>query len=118
MHSSTFDYDTFRADVRTAVRFLDDVLDVNVFALEDNRVASQDLRRLGLGVMGLADALIKLGLRYDSEAGRDTIYDIMSALREEAVAESERLGEERGIYPVYTRNAEQIPTRPAATSPC
>ncbi len=112
VQNSTFDYDTFRADVRTAVRFLDDVLDVNVFALEDNRVASQDLRRLGLGVMGLADALIKLGLRYDSEAGRDTIYDIMSALREEAIAESERLGEERGIYPVYTRNAEQIPHAP------
>ncbi|MVN89191.1 adenosylcobalamin-dependent ribonucleoside-diphosphate reductase [Deinococcus sp. HMF7620] len=109
---SDFDYSTFRADVRTCVRFLDDVLDVNVFALEDNRVASQDLRRLGLGVMGLADALIKLGLRYDSEAGRQTIYDIMSALREEAVAESERLGDERGVYPVYTRHPDQVPHAP------
>ncbi|MHA0035923.1 LAGLIDADG family homing endonuclease [Deinococcus sp. PESE-13] len=109
---SQFDYAAFRADVRTCVRFLDDVLDVNVFALEDNRVASQDLRRLGLGVMGLADALIKLGLRYDSEAGRQAIYDIMSALREEAVAESERLGQERGFYPVYERNREQVPHDP------
>ncbi|WP_291424440.1 adenosylcobalamin-dependent ribonucleoside-diphosphate reductase [Deinococcus sp.] len=109
---STFDYATFRADVRTCVRFLDDVLDVNVFALEDNRVASQDLRRLGLGVMGLADALIKMGLRYDNEAGRRAIYDIMSALREEAVAESERLGQERGIYAVYERNAGKIPHKP------
>lgn len=106
---SAFDYATFRADVRTCVRFLDDVLDVNVFALEDNRVASQDLRRLGLGVMGLADALIKLGLRYDSEAGRQAIHDIMTALREEAVAESERLGKERGHYPVYTRSPRKIP---------
>ncbi|QLG12038.1 adenosylcobalamin-dependent ribonucleoside-diphosphate reductase [Deinococcus sp. D7000] len=110
--NSTFDYATFRADVRTCVRFLDDVLDVNVFALEDNRVASQDLRRLGLGVMGLADALIKLGLRYDNEAGRETIMDIMSALREEAIAESERLGQERGVYPVYTRNADRMPHAP------
>lgn len=109
---SDFDYNSFRQDVRTCVRFLDDVLDVNVFALEDNRVASQDLRRLGLGVMGLADALIKMGLRYDSEAGRQTIYDIMSALREEAVAESERLGQERGIYAVYERNADKIPHTP------
>ncbi|MPY67597.1 adenosylcobalamin-dependent ribonucleoside-diphosphate reductase [Deinococcus sp. SDU3-2] len=106
---SAFDYAGFRADVRTCVRFLDDVLDVNVFALEDNRVASQDLRRLGLGVMGLADALIKLGLRYDSEAGRQAIHDIMTALREEAVAESERLGKERGHYPVYTRSPRKIP---------
>ncbi|WP_425145855.1 LAGLIDADG family homing endonuclease [Deinococcus sp.] len=109
---SSFDFSAFRADVRTCVRFLDDVLDVNVFALEDNRVASQDLRRLGLGVMGLADALIKLGLRYDSEAGREAIYSIMSALREEAVAASERLGQERGAYPVYQRHADQIPHGP------
>lgn len=109
---SHFDEVAFRADVRTCVRFLDDVLDVNVFALEDNRVASQDLRRLGLGVMGLADALIKLGLRYDSDAGRRAIYDIMSALREEAIAESESLGAERGAYPVYQRNVGAIPHTP------
>ncbi|CAM3260746.1 adenosylcobalamin-dependent ribonucleoside-diphosphate reductase [Deinococcus saxicola] len=112
VHNSSFDYATFRADVRTCVRFLDDVLDVNVFALEDNRVASQDLRRLGLGVMGLADALIKLGLRYDNEAGRETIMEIMSALREEAVAESERLGQERGVYAVYARNEARMPHAP------
>ncbi|GGM21600.1 adenosylcobalamin-dependent ribonucleoside-diphosphate reductase [Deinococcus aerophilus] len=109
---STFDFAAFRADVRTCVRFLDDVLDVNVFALEDNRVASQDLRRLGLGVMGLADALIKLGLRYDHAAGREMIMEIMSVLREEAIAESERLGEERGVYPVYARHEQQMPHAP------
>ncbi|MFC4455873.1 adenosylcobalamin-dependent ribonucleoside-diphosphate reductase [Deinococcus sonorensis] len=107
-----FDDAAFRADVRTCVRFLDDVLDVNVFALEDNRVASQDLRRLGLGVMGLADALIKLGLRYDSEAGRQAISDIMGALRDEAIAASEQLAEERGVYPVYARHTAQIPHAP------
>ncbi|GGK26993.1 hypothetical protein GCM10008955_20970 [Deinococcus malanensis] len=109
---SDFDYPTFRADVRTCVRFLDDVLDVNVFALEDNRVASQDLRRLGLGVMGLADALIKMGLRYDNEAGRQAIFEIMSALREEAIAESERLGQERGVYPVFERHPGKVPHAP------
>jgi ribonucleotide reductase alpha subunit len=112
VQGSTFDFASFRADVRTCVRFLDDVLDVNVFALEDNRTASQDLRRLGLGVMGLADALIKLGLRYDSDAGRQAIAEIMGTLRQEAIAESERLGAERGVYPVYTRNAEKMPHAP------
>jgi ribonucleoside-diphosphate reductase alpha chain len=112
VQGSEFDFATFRADIRTCVRFLDDVLDVNVFALEDNRVASQDLRRLGLGVMGLADALIKLGLRYDNEAGREMIYEIMSVLREEAIAQSEQLGEERGHYAVYQRNAPQMPHAP------
>src|SRR5690606_21325081 len=53
-----FDFDTFTTDVKTCVRFLDNVLDVNRFALEDNREMSMKLRRLGLGVMGMADALI------------------------------------------------------------
>lgn len=109
---SHFDFGTFRRDVHDCVRFLDDVLEVNVFALPDNRQASQDLRRLGLGVMGLADALIKMGLRYDSEAGREAIYEIMSVLREEAIVASEELGKERGIYPLSAQHADQIPHQP------
>ncbi len=108
----TFDYATFRADVHDCIRFLDDVLEVNVFALEDNRVASQNLRRLGLGVMGLADALILMGQRYDNQEGRDTIHKIMSVMREEAIAESQNLGLERGVYPVFAENAEKMPHEP------
>lgn len=104
VENGQFDSAEFRKDVRTCVRFLDNVLDVNVFALEDNRVASQTLRRLGLGVMGLADALIKLGLPYSSEAGRQAVAEMMNAMREEAIAASEQLGEERGVFPVYRDN--------------
>lgn len=57
-----FQMEEFRRDVRTAIRFLDNVLDVNKFALPDNEMAAKKLRRLGLGLMGLADALIKMGL--------------------------------------------------------
>ncbi|WP_155300651.1 adenosylcobalamin-dependent ribonucleoside-diphosphate reductase [Deinococcus kurensis] len=98
-----FDEHMFRTDVATCVRFLDDVLDVNVFALEDNRVASQDLRRLGLGVMGMADMLIKMGVRYSSQEGRDVVSRVMGTLRDAAVAASEELGRERGVYPLYGR---------------
>jgi ribonucleoside-diphosphate reductase alpha chain len=94
-----FNFAEFRKDVRTAVRFLDNVLDVNVFALEDNRIASQTLRRLGLGVMGLADMLIRMGLPYSSEAGRRVVAQVMNVMREEAIAESERLARERGGVP-------------------
>jgi ribonucleoside-diphosphate reductase alpha chain len=80
------------------------VLDVNVFALEDNRIASQTLRRLGLGVMGLADMLIKMGLPYASEAGRRVVAQVMNVMREEAIAESERLAQERGVFPLYEQN--------------
>ena len=99
-----FNFAEFRKDVRTAVRFLDNVLDVNVFALEDNRIASQTLRRLGLGVMGLADMLIRMGLPYSSEAGRRLVAQVMNVMREEAIAESERLARERGVFPLYEQN--------------
>ncbi|GIW28340.1 MAG: hypothetical protein KatS3mg070_1703 [Meiothermus sp.] len=104
VENGVFNFAEFRKDVRTAVRFLDNVLDVNVFALEDNRVASQILRRLGLGVMGLADMLIKMGLPYSSEAGRRVVAQVMNAMREEAIAESERLGQERGVFPLYEQH--------------
>ncbi len=96
-----FQMEAFRKDVHTAVRFLDNVLDVNQFALPDNEKAAKRLRRLGLGVMGLADALIKMGLPYASEAAREKVYEIMTALREEAIKASEALAEERGVFPLY-----------------
>ncbi len=104
VENGEFNHAAFRQDVRTAIRFLDNVLDVNVFALEDNRTASQTLRRLGLGVMGMADMLIKMGLPYSSEAGRQVVIQAMNVMREEAVAESEHLGHERGVFEVYEKN--------------
>jgi len=96
-----FDREAFRADVTTTVRFLDDVLDVNRFALDDNRAMSMKLRRLGLGVMGLADALIKMGYAYDSDEGRAAVHAMISELHDAAVAASEALAEERGAFPSY-----------------
>jgi len=101
-----FQMEAFRKDVRTAIRFLDNVLDVNRFALKDNEEAAKSLRRLGLGVMGLADALIKMGLPYASEEAREKVYEIISAMREEAIRASEALAEERGPFPLYEAHRE------------
>jgi len=101
-----FQMEAFRKDVRTAIRFLDNVLDVNQFALKDNEEAAKKLRRLGLGVMGLADALIKMGLPYASEEAREKVYEIISAMREEAIRASEELAEERGPFPLYEAHRE------------
>lgn len=106
VENEQFNLAEFRKDVRSCVRFLDNVLDVNVFALEDNRLASHELRRLGLGVMGLADALIKLGLPYSSEQGRKVVGEVMNAMREEAIAASEELAKERGVFPLYAKHKE------------
>ncbi|HEV2124409.1 MAG TPA: ribonucleoside-diphosphate reductase, partial [Chloroflexota bacterium] len=94
-----FDWDAFRADVKTCIRFLDNVLEVNRFALADNREMSLKLRRLGLGVMGLADVLILMGLRYDSDEGRAATERMIAELRDEATSASETLAAERGAFP-------------------
>jgi ribonucleotide reductase alpha subunit/intein/homing endonuclease len=94
-----FDLETFRNDVKTCIRFLDNVLEVNKFALEDNRQMSLKLRRLGLGVMGLADALIMMGHRYDDEKGRLAVTQMIGELRDHATEASEQLAKERGVFP-------------------
>ncbi len=111
---SGFDVETFRADVKTCVRFLDNVLTVNRFALEDNRAMSLRLRRLGLGVMGLADALIKMGYRYDSEEGREAARQMIGELREAAAQASETLSAEREAFPDFARSSLQMSRRNVA----
>jgi ribonucleotide reductase alpha subunit/intein/homing endonuclease len=96
-----FDVGAFRNDVRTCIRFLDNVLEVNNFALEDNRRMSHYLRRLGLGIMGLADALILMGYRYDSDEGRVAVTRMIDELREAATKASEELAEERDVFPGF-----------------
>lgn len=109
-----FDVAAFRADVATTVRFLDDVLEVNKFALEDNREMSHYLRRLGLGIMGLADALIRMGFRYDSDEGRSAVHDMITHLREAATEASRALAEERGAFPGFHQSSLGTPRRNVA----
>jgi ribonucleoside-diphosphate reductase alpha chain len=93
----------FVAAARTAVRFLDDVLDRENAPLPEIRAAIDDKRRIGLGVMGLAHALIRLGLRYDSREGREWVSRVMGLLRDAAYRESFDLGVERGVPAGVTR---------------
>ena len=106
-----FDLETFRADVHTCVRFLDNVLEVNKFALDDNREMSHGLRRLGLGIMGLADALIRMGFRYDSDEGREATRVMIEALREAATEASRALAEQRGAFPNFAASTLREPRR-------
>lgn len=109
-----FDVETFRSDVKTCIRFLDNVLEVNCFALEDNREMSMRLRRLGLGIMGLADALIRMGYRYDSTEGREAVQKMITELRESALLSSRALAEERGAFPDAPRSTLSTPRRNVA----
>ena len=94
---STLDRPMLEDTTRTAVRFLDDVLTAEVAPLNEIHDAIQDKRRIGLGLMGLADMLIRMGLRYDSDEGRAAVNDAVAIIREVALDESHRLATQRGV---------------------
>ena len=94
-----FDEPAFRRAVRLGVRFLDDVIDVNNYLVEPIRRICLGNRKIGLGVMGLAEALMKLGISYDSDEAIAFADGVARALTEEAFAASEALARQRGCFP-------------------
>ncbi len=96
-----FDWDEYRAIIHTTTRFLDNVIEANRYPLPQIDNMSKTTRRIGLGVMGFADALFKLGLPYDSEEGCAFGEEVMRVLNEESHLASEGLAEERGVFPAW-----------------
>jgi ribonucleoside-diphosphate reductase alpha chain len=90
--------------VRTATHFLDNVIDVNKYPLPEITALSQRIRRIGLGVMGFADALVRMGIPYDTPEGVEMGRRVMEYLDRESKAESERLATERGAFPEWARS--------------
>ena len=101
---SGFDYEPFRQLVRVAVRMLDNVLDVTAWPLPEQQQEAQNKRRIGLGFTGLGDALVMLGLRYDTEQARAFASDITRIMRDEAYLASVDLAIERGAFPLLDAN--------------
>ncbi len=91
---------------RLATRFLDNVVGWNISlnALDKQRTAAAETRRLGLGVMGIADMLFQLGLEYDSEDGIAVIEKVCNVIANTAYRESAELAEEKGASPVFDYN--------------
>jgi len=95
-----FDSEGFAEVVATAVRMLDNVLDVTVWPLEEQQQEAMNKRRIGLGFTGLGDALIMLGLRYDSAEARDFAADVTRQMRDAAYRASIELAKEKGAFPL------------------
>jgi len=96
-----FDFAAFAELCRTAVRMLDNVLDVTVWPLPQQEQEMRNKRRVGLGFTGLGDALVMLGLRYDSQAARDMARRIAESMRDTAYDASCELARERGAFPLF-----------------
>jgi len=95
------DWDRLRKTVRLAVRFLDNVVDANVYTLPEIKKITKGNRKIGLGVMGFADMLIKMGLKYDTEEGLRTAEKLMKFINDEGKKMSVELGEKRGSFPNF-----------------
>ena len=98
------DWDAMRRDIALSTHFLDNIIDVNKYPLPEIDALSKRIRRIGLGVMGFADMLVRLGIPYDSAEGVEMGRRVMEFLDVEGKKESERLAKDRGAFPEWARS--------------
>ncbi len=103
------DWERLSRVVRTTVRLLDNVIDMNDYPIEEIEEMSKKTRRIGLGVMGFSDLLIQLGVRYDSEDGLAVAEEVMGRINDETVKASSELSESRGTFPAWDGSAYSRP---------
>jgi len=118
--SVRIDYGKMRETIHDSIRFLDNVIDRNNYPLNEIRQMTMGNRKVGLGVMGFADMLIRLGIPYNSDEALAVAQEVMSFVREESANASSLLAHERGSFPnyevsVYPGNGK-IPRRNATTT--
>lgn len=99
-----FDYESFSQDVKVAMRLLDNVIDDTYYFFKENEKCAKDIRRTGLGIMGLADTLIKMELRYGSDEAQVVVDKIFKTLRDSAYESSSDIAKEKGSFPKFDKD--------------
>ena len=101
--NGNFMIESFKDTVQVATRFLDNVIDYNMerHALEDQKKNAHGDRRIGLGILGLGDMLVRMGIQYDSEDALQTIEQVMDIFRDTAYETSIGLAKEKGKFPHF-----------------
>jgi ribonucleoside-diphosphate reductase alpha chain len=120
VRAGELDWARLRDTIHDAVRFLDDVIDANRYPLPEIARATRATRKIGLGLMGWADALAALGIAYDSEGALALAGRVASFLERESLAASAALAERRGAFPAWRGSrwdhAGERPLRNATTT--
>ncbi len=98
-----FDWQRYEETIRKTTKFLDNVIDVNLYPVKEIDVASKDSRRIGLGVMGVADLLYKLRIPYNSKEGYDLQCKLAEALTYYSMEESVALAKSRGKFSLCSK---------------
>jgi len=113
------DWERMAETIRWGVRFLDDVIEVNNFPLEEIAAVTRANRKIGLGIMGFADMLIRLGIPYDSREAELFARRLMAFIRRESLKASSQLAAERGVFPNFARSIyarKNLPLRNATVN--
>ena len=95
------DWEKLRETIRLCVHFLDNVIDMNKYPIQELREMAQKTRKIGLGIMGFADILYELKISYASEEGLKMAEKLMKFFKDESYKMSQELAESRGIYPAW-----------------
>lgn len=98
-----FDYESFGKDVHVAMRLLDNVIDQTYYFFKENEKCAKDIRRTGLGIMGLGDALIKMKVKYGSDESLPIVKKIFETLRDNAYDASTDIALEKGVFPKFDK---------------
>ncbi|MFA5749825.1 MAG: adenosylcobalamin-dependent ribonucleoside-diphosphate reductase [Candidatus Shapirobacteria bacterium] len=114
------DWEALKQTIKTGVHFLDNIVEINEFPVQKIRDMVSSTRRIGLGIMGFADTLFKLGVKYDSDAGVEWAGKIMKFVTESAREATCELALTRGVFPKWNEsvfaNTEYKPRNMALTT--
>ena len=105
MTDGELDWEKLRNTIRLAVRFLDNVVDVNKYPIPEIEKMTMTNRKIGLGVMGFADMLVKMGIPYNSDEAIRVSEKVMKFIQEESKNMSEELGAEKGDFEGFDKSA-------------